>query len=375
MVAVVAQSPEVASSGRTGAPSSGLVGLVGLAPPPQELPELRSRQAAVVDLVGVDCIDQIASFRAVLTKEVEALFHRHVLTAVRPVWPGIDGDGFLAKWQGGFDLYCSLALSCMVCSARRPGAVVFASGLFRFLGLDEAAIARLGGRAVPWLFRFLEPAACERAALASAWILVLDEALDEGMNDVDLAARPAVLAEVMRGHLPAGATKELRAVHAIGERMRAILRDADDAAHLARVVDDVFAWASGEVKNLLGEPDPLGVCHRTIGITASMDLLGWAVSSHAGPKEHQFLYRCAELGQMVDDWLDIDKDQAQGRVTPALTGAWSLQTMQASYSAAEQLLNELADEAGEGEGAYRRLVVRTFRGQMQHMVRCLVDNP
>ncbi len=340
------------------------------------LPDLPSRQQAVVDLVGVDCLDaQSANFRAILSAEVDQLFNTVVLGCVRPVWRDVDDAGFLPKWRGGFDLYCSLALSCIVCSARRPVVVGVASRAFAVFGLDEGAIARVGQQAIPLVFRVLEAAACRRAALVSAWILVLDEALDEGLDDVDLDDRPAVLSAAMRGSLPATTTPELRAVHAVGTAIRRTVRDDDDAADLARVVDDVERWARCEVDNLMGIPDPHGVSHRTIGITASMDLLGWAVSRRAGPKEHQFLYRVAELGQMVDDWLDVDKDRAQGRDTPATAGVWNIETMAATYAAAEGLLHELADDAGEPVGAFRRLLHRTFRGQIQHMTRCLVENP
>lgn len=340
------------------------------------LPDLAARQRAVVDLVGVDCLDaQSATFRTILTAEVDRLFRREVLGCVRPVWPDVDAAGFLPKWRGGFDLYCSLALSCIVCSARRPVVVDVASRVFAVLGLDEDAIARVGQQAIPLVFRGLEVAACRRAALVSAWILVLDEALDDGLGAVDLNDRPAVLSAAMRGALPPTTTPELRAVHALGAAIRDTVRDADDALALARVVDDVERWARCEVANLLGVPDPHGVSHRTIGITASMDLLGWAVSRRAGPKEHQFLYRVAELGQMVDDWLDADKDRAQGRATPATAGVWTIETMAATYDAAESLLHELQDDAGEPAGAFRRLLHRTFRGQIQHMTRCLVENP
>ncbi len=365
MVAAVAQRVESSASPAVGG------GAPAILPPALVL-----RQRAVVDLVGQDALEpSTASFRRVLTAEVDRLFDRGVLPRVRTVWPDVDAAGFLAKWRGGFELYCSLALSSIVCSARRPIAISIASRVFRALGVDEEGIAFVGLRVVPLVFRVLERAACQRAALVSAWILVLDEALDEGLNAVPLARRPQVLAETMRGALPDDATPELRAVHVLGAAIRASVRDAADQAHLARVVDDVEAWACGEVKNLLGEPDPHGVSHRTIGITASMDLLGWAVSNYAGGVEHQFLYRVAELGQMVDDWLDLDKDHAQGRVTPATAGVWNPETMAASYAAAEALLHQLADEVGEPQGAYRRLLVRTFRGQVQHMVRCLVANP
>ena len=369
MVAAVAQRFE-----------SHRAGIAPVAGPPA-FPPLALRQRAVLELVGEDALaPSVASFRRVLTAEVVRLFDQGVLPPVRSVWPDVDDAAFLPKWRGGFELYCSLALSSIVCSARRPIAISVASRVFRALGVSEEGIAAVGLRVVPLVFRALERKACQRAALVSAWILVLDEALDEGLGNVPLPRRPAVLAATMRGALPDDASPELRAVHVLGAAIRASVRGADDAAHLARVVDDVEAWALGEVKNLLGEPDPHGVSHRTIGITASMDLLGWAVSSYAAGVEHQFLYRVAELGQMVDDWLDLDKDHGQGRVTPATAGVWNAETMASSYADAEALLHQLADEVGEPcdpgpSGAYRRLLVRTFRGQVQHMVRCLVDNP
>jgi hypothetical protein len=338
-------------------------------------PPLAERRRAVVDLFGTDALQATADFRAVLASEVARLFDDVVLPVVRPAWPAVDDAAFLAKWRGGFDLYCSLALSAIVCSARRPRTVSALSSVFRGLRLDEAQIARLGAATMGLMFRSATRAACRRAALVSAWILVLDEALDDGMPTVPLAERPAALARAMRGDVDDDADDTVNAVAALGVAIDRGATDDEDRAWLRRVTDDVVAWARGEVMNLAGIPDEQGLAHRTIGITASMDLLGWAIGRCAGKTEHEFLYRVAELGQMVDDYLDIDKDLGQGRPTPATLGVWTLETMRACYGAAEALLDVLADAAGEPAGAYRRLVHQTFRGQMQRMVQTLVDNP
>ena len=102
-------------------------------------------------LFGTDALQATADFRAVLASEVARLFDDVVLPVVRPAWPAVDDAAFLAKWRGGFDLYCSLALSAIVCSARRPRTVSALSSVFRGLRLDEAQIALLrdwGKRAI-----------------------------------------------------------------------------------------------------------------------------------------------------------------------------------------------------------------------------------
>lgn len=343
------------------------------------VPSLAQRQQAVLALFGDDALaPDLPSFRAVLVHEVERLFHALVLPMVRTCWPDVDKSPFLPKWKAGYVLYCGLGLSTIVCSRRRPALVNVASRGLRAVGAGEAVVVGAARFAIPVVFRALEKQLCERAALGAAWILVLDEALDDddahGLGDV--ADRAAALRRALRGECEAHASVALRTSAAMARALRARCDDADDHAALDDVITHVEAWIDGEVASVAGVPDPTGTSYRMAGVAGSMEILLWAVRRYAGEVEREFLYRIAELGQIADDWLDIDKDRAQGRTTPATTGVWTIDDMARVFARAGALLDDLADQAGEPlGGTFHALLVRTFRGEVQRMARTLVENP
>jgi len=282
---------------------------MALVPAPASALTLAERRAAILDGFGDDARDpRLPSFRAVLVDEVDRLFERVVLPVVRSAWPDVEQSPFLAKWKSGYVLYCGLGLSAIVCSRRRPVLVDVASRAVRALGLSEAGVVSVARFAIPVVFRVVERALCERAALGAAWILVLDEALDDGMPGVNDETKLKTLRRCLRGEVDADASVELCASAALSVALRARCTSDEDVRAFEDVIAAVSAWADGEIASVRGEVDPTGSSFRMAGVTGSMDVLLWAVRAYAGDVERDFLYRIAELGQIVDDWLDLDKD-------------------------------------------------------------------
>ena len=338
-------------------------------------PPLAERQRVVLGLFGDDARDDDISFRACLVREVARLFDDAVVKEVIGVWPELRQSPFLAKWRNGYILYCCIALSSIAFARRRPLIVRAVSAALRGVGAGEGAYVRGASLTLPFLFRTLEPALCRRAAIAAAWILILDEALDDGMPGIDNDDRARMMRRAMRGYVDDDASVELRAAGALSRRLRESCIDDDDHHTFDVVLGAVEGWLDGELRSVSGATDPTGVSFRMAGVTASMDILLWAVGRYGGDLERDFMYLVAELGQIVDDYLDIDKDRAQGRETPATTGHWGVAEMRRTFDSAGQTLEALLDQTGEPEGPFRRLVVRTFRGEVQRMARILVENP
>ena len=200
---------------------------------------LAERQRQVVAIMGDDALDPaVPSFRAVLVNEVGRLFDRVVLPALLPAWPGLPDDPFVAKCRGGFELYCALGLSTMITSTARPRIIDLASSVLRRSRASEAVMVSAARIAIPFVFRFLDVERCERVALGAAWILVLDEALDEGLADRGLDDQAAVMRGVLRGFAPTTSPPPVHAAAALTRAVRA--RCSDDA--------DVAAFNAAEIK-------------------------------------------------------------------------------------------------------------------------------
>jgi hypothetical protein len=164
-------------------------------------------------------------------------------------------------------------------------------------------------------------------------------------------------------------------VAAVGSAMRERIFDVDDAEALHRVVELFGVWADSERQNLEGEEDPHGLCHRKPAMIASMEVLAWGIAPYAGDKEIAWMCNCAHFAQMVDDLLDLEKDERQGRRTPAREGLWSVETTARAFREAEAELVAIAKEGGEEDGPYLRLVVETFRAQCRVSAEILAANP
>jgi len=297
-----------------------------------------------------------------------------VVPVLTRTWPDVFALPYLNKLRAGFETYAGMGLCVVVCSRTRPRALRVAVAASQALGLSDHAIMALGTPLIPAMYRLLLAPEMRRVALMSALILLLDEALDDSMGHLPPRERPDEVRRVMNGEREVG-RDVLGAVDATCKALRAECRDARDADALRQAFEATHRWAVGDIANLQGEPDPLGQCHRRIGVTASMDLVAWGVSSYVGDKERDWMYGIAELGQMVDDWVDLDKDARAGRRTPAHDGTWSLDTIRASLVTTEAQLLELARDAGATYGPFVELQRRTYRTQIQRMAQILVHNP
>lgn len=338
-------------------------------------PELeRSRRLRdVVAIIGTPNGNE-PKFTPVLNGLVDYGWHTHVVPVLRARWPEVFTLPFLHKLREGFHTYAPLGLSAIVCSRTRPLLLRAACTVFRQVRMTDARMAALGMAVMPWWYRVALHREMRGVALMSALILLLDEALDDNMGSVPLRDRPRELRRVMDGerrHL----TGVLAAVDGVCSAVRAECQNEKDREALKQVFDATSQWAEGEVANLAGERDPTGMCHRRIGITASMDLVAWGIRPFMGELERDWMYLIAELGQMVDDWVDVEKDASNGRVTPVMTGKWTLEGIATCWVTSQRMLLTMAAEGGERYAPYIELIRRTFVTQIQRMVQILIDNP
>jgi hypothetical protein len=327
----------------------------------------------VVEVVGVPSAQE-PKFTGALAGLVEFGWQTHVVPLLRQAWPQVFDLPYRKKLREGFETYASLGLSVVVCSRQRPWVLRAAVSTAQALGLSDGAMAAAGSPLIPVMYRVVLPRQVRRVALMSALVLLLDEALDDSLGSLPPRDRPDEIRRVMHGERTVG-PGVLAAVDAACKAVRREVRDDQDAERLRLAMEATHLWAVGDIANLLGEPDPLGLCHRRIGVTASMDLVAWGVSAYVGEMEREWMYGIAELGQMVDDWVDMEKDEGCGRRTPAHDGTWDLSTIRQAFTNAESTLLELARASGVTYPPFVELQRRTFRTQVQRMAQILVRNP
>ena len=271
----------------------------------------------------------------------------------------------MAKLRAGFSTYCALGLSAIACSSRRPRLFTLGGRAARVAGLGEATIAALAVPAMPWAFRASCARELDRVAVASAFILVIDEIFDDELSALSGADRVRAVEHIVHG---------TRAPTTLASALASTLVNDLRAASPSRwpaMAARLVVWADAEVK--LEQADA-AVEPRKAGIEVSMELLGYALGDYVGDRELVWMQGIARLGQMVDDVLDLEKDLAAGRVTLAATGVWNVDSVARLYRELVEETRALVASSGERHEATLGLYEQTFRAQIRHMANVLAEH-
>lgn len=292
---------------------------------------------------------------------------RRVVTARAP--RAVLEAPYLRKIRAGFATYAPLGISAVVCARGRPRALDALATGARVARLGAPAIAALGCRALPTLLRLSCGGALDRVALASFLILGLDELLDDRLLHLPPRARADALAALVRDRVvPEG--------EPLGAFCAALLDQWEEGARgeereqLGPLLVDLAAWPYDEVALETG--DCGSGPPRQRGIEVSMRMLACATARWVGEAELAWMIRIAELGQRLDDLLDLEKDLAVGRRTLAASGEWTLSQAEALYATLVEETRALVDERYP---PIAWLFEQTFRRQLRNMAEILSANP
>ncbi|MBI1947309.1 MAG: hypothetical protein HYS27_16565 [Deltaproteobacteria bacterium] len=276
---------------------------------------------------------------------------------------------YLRKIRAGFATYAPLGISAVVCARGRPRALDVTATGARLLRLPAPAIAALGCRTLPQLLRLACGEALDRVALASFLILGLDELLDDRLAHLPPRVRADALRALVRDRVvPEGEPLGAFCV-ALLDEWQAKARGAE-SEQLGPLLEDLAGWAYDEVALETGE-DMSGP-PRQRGIEVSMRMLACATARWVGEAELHWMIRIAELGQRLDDLLDLEKDLAVGRRTLAASGEWTLPQAEALYAT---LVEETRALVNEPYAPIAWLFEQTFRRQLRKMAEILTANP
>ena len=306
-------------------------------------------------------------FTSVLVQLIEDVWHEHIVAEARATAPAVLESAFVQKLRAGFSVYCALGLSAIVCARHRPWTMRAFCAVVRFLGLSPRSITRLGEALMPWLYRALFRKEMEAIAVASFLILALDEVLDDVLGELPPRQRASTLALLVRtGQGPDHPLVILCA------RMLERLRVLGEPKQVERTLTRVVEWAADEV--LLELPGGSGAPRQST-IEVSMELLALGAPGIIRDRELRWMQSIAELGQMVDDIVDLDKDRAAGRTTLAVSGIWTTASVSEPHNAVVHETLALVQGAGERHPATLLLYEQTLRAQLRSMAETLITHP
>lgn len=262
------------------------------------------------------------------------------------------------------NLYATAPYTVLFSSPRPPFAVRLLRELGVGIGLSPASLARWAGRATRLCAALLDDDTRRRIVQIASFIAAVDHVFDHCMQGVVAEERGRRMRALIDGGwtpddtVPhAGAFRFLRALYL---QMSAGI-SGDDAAVYAIATSRLREYFDAEVKAMTGVPDPTGLEWRMAGVLGTIEGLVFPVWRFAGEQARAWMYGVSLFVQVMDDWIDLDKDLLELRPTPMTTAYWSERSLEDTWRATLAGIEALAKSSGVDDDRYLTFVRETYR--------------
>jgi hypothetical protein len=309
----------------------------------------------------------LAAFPEAIRRVVFAKHDAHVRPLYEAHWPeALQGPTHKKLRFLSCNLYATAPYTVLFSSPTPPVFVRLARGGGVLLGLSEPAMAKLCGAMMRPLAALLPEALHRRIVQIAAFIAALDHVMDKCTVDIAPKDRGARMRAALAGTWSPtdGETEHagaFRFLHALAEAMGAEIDDEEDREVYARAFARIEEFIDSEVKAMTGVPDPTGLEHRMAGVLGTIDGLIFPVHRYAGEQARRWMYDVSLFVQVMDDYIDLDKDKLDLRSTPCITGAWTIETVRSTWQKTLDGIVALAQASGVDDPRYLAFVRDTYR--------------
>jgi hypothetical protein len=308
----------------------------------------------------------LGAFPAAVRRVVFDRHARYVQPLIERHWPECLAERAGRKLRFlTCNLYATAPYTVLFSAPEPPFPVGPARVVGAALGLSTTSLSRLAGRAVGWTAALLPEITERRILLFAGFIATIDHVYDHCFD----AVAPVERGRRMRGLLDgtwapdattphAGAFRLVRALH---DEMQAGITNDDDQRELDRALSRLRDYVDAEVKAMTGVPDPSGCSWRMPGVLGTIDGLVFPVWRYAGEQARQWMYDVSLFVQVLDDFLDVEKDSRDIRPTPMLTGYWTEETLERIWNKTLDGIVALARASGVTDENWLAFVRETYR--------------
>jgi hypothetical protein len=345
--------------------------VAAVVPAPQETPPAALRltdaeRGAVVRRIMGKADPALGAFPAAVRKVVFDRHGRYVQPLIERHWPECLGERAGRKLRFlTCNLYATAPYTVLFSAPSPPFPVGPARVIGASLGLSTTALSRLAGAAVGVTAALLPEITERRILLFAAFIATIDHVYDHCFDAVDPVERGRRMRGLLDGVWSPDATTPhagaFRLVRALHDEMQAGITNDADQAQLDRAMARLRDYVDAEVKAMTGVPDPSGCCWRMPGVLGTIDGLVFPVWRHAGEQARQWMYDVSLFVQVLDDYLDIEKDRHDIRPTPMLSGFWDEATLAAIWNKTVDGIVALARSSGVTDENWLSFVRETYR--------------
>lgn len=267
------------------------------------------------------------------------------------------------------NLYAAAPYTALFCSPKRPFLLNVAVLLGRLFKMTPATLGYFAKLALYAFGRIALAAERRRIVLISAFIATIDHTFDHLMDDDTPEERGRKIRALLEGSYRPE-TGPLALCRAFLDAMQVDLKDEDRPAFDAAVTK-CMEWCDSEVKGMTGVPDPLGLCHRLAGVEGTIDGLIFPVYRYAGENARTWMYGVSLFVQMMDDWIDYEKDLSDIRETPVITGKWTFADVEEHWQQTVSGICELARSSGLDNDSYLAFVRGNYVFMMREVMQAM----
>lgn len=262
------------------------------------------------------------------------------------------------------NLYATAPYTVLFSSVRPPFAVRALRSLGVGLGLSPPSMATWAGRATRLCAALLDDDTRRRIVQIASFIAAVDHIFDHCMQGVPAEERGRRMRALLDDQwqsddaVPhAGAFRFLRALYLeMGSGIQ-----GDDVGVYAIATSRLREFFDAEVKAMTGAKDPTGLEWRMPGVLGTIEGLVFPVWRFAGEPARTWMYGVSLFVQVMDDWIDLDKDLAEVRPTPMTTGFWGERALEETWRATLDGIVALAKSSGIDDEHYLTFVRETYR--------------
>lgn len=267
------------------------------------------------------------------------------------------------------NLYAAAPYTALFCSPKRPFLLGVAVLLGRLFKMTPATLGYFAKLALYAFGRVALAAERRRIVLISAFIATIDHTFDHLMEDDTPEERGRKIRALLQGEYRP-TEGPLALCRAFLDAMQVDLKDEDRPA-FEGAVSKCVEWCDSEVKGMTGVPDPLGLCHRLAGVEGTIDGLIFPVYRYAGENARQWMYGVSLFVQMMDDWIDYEKDMSDIRETPVITGKWTFADVEEQWQQTVSGICDLARSSGLDNDSYLAFVRGNYVFMMREVMQAM----
>jgi hypothetical protein len=307
-----------------------------------------------------------AAFPQAVRKVVFAAHAAHVQPLIEQHWPQSLQERAGKKLHFlTCNLYATSPYTVLFAAQNPPWPIRWARACATKLPLTPVQFSRLAAVTVGATSKVLDASLQRRVVQTAAFIATIDHVYDHFHTDAPPATRAAQMHAVLDGGpVPEGNPQEagaFRLVRALFEAMQDGLKEDVDRAHFQQVVRKLRAYVDAERDAMMGVPDPAGRAWRMPGVEGTIDGLILPVHHFCNEQTRAWMYDVSLFVQVLDDYLDANKDAGELRPTPVLEGTWDETTLAATWKATVEGIVALARASGIHNEAYLGFVRETYR--------------